>query len=304
MYLEHFKLKEFPFSLTPNTYYFCNLPTHQEALNVLLVCLRNGEGFIKIIGEVGTGKTLLCRKLLSSLGDEFVTAYIPNPDLSVSGLHKAITQELGVKFPENVDHHQLLNLLNEKLLALHREGKHVTLVVDEAQVLTDHCLEALRLLSNLETESDKLIQIVLLGQPELDEKLNNAGMRQLKQRIVFSYYLEPIKKKELNSYLSHRLAIAGYTKGSLFSRRACALLFKASRGIPRLINILCHKALMVAYGQGENSVNGKAMRMAIQDTDVAESTFRGGLYLLVNSVLVVLLVVLGVELFFAFGLHL
>ena len=268
MYLEYFALQEFPFVLTPNTHYFCNLPSYHEALNVLLFSLNSGEGFIKIVGEVGTGKTMLCRELLNQLENKnYVTAYIANPSLDGFGLQKAVAQELKVRFTNTVDQHNLLNSINRKVLRLHRAGKRVAIIIDEAQILSDQGLEGLRLLSNLETELSKLLQIVLFGQTELDGRLNQANLRQLKQRIAFSYYLRPLSFFELKDYVNYRLAKAGNNGGSLFSPRAYKMLYKASRGIPRLVNILGHKALLATYGRGQRIADAKAIRMAISDTE-------------------------------------
>lgn len=267
MYLDHFKMTKAPFTLTPNTDFFCELPTHQEALNVLLLSLAQGEGFIKIVGEVGTGKTLLCRILLNCLRDEYVTAYIPNPDQSADGLRFAVASELGVHPEENWTQYQLLDAINQRLLELHRAGKKTVLIIDEAQALPDACLEAVRLLTNLETEERKLLQVVLFGQPELDVKLAQVNLRQLKQRFTFSYDLQPLARHELDKYLNHRLAKSGYTYGCIFTESAKRGLFRASRGLPRILNILCHKSLLVAYGQGKDQVNRRAVRRAIADTE-------------------------------------
>jgi MSHA biogenesis protein MshM len=269
MYLEHFKFKELPFTITPNVGFFCNLKGHQEALNTVLFSLRSGEGFIKIIGEVGAGKTLLCRKLLDSLDQDFITAYIPNPDLNPIELRKALASELELELPSLQDQHELLSLINNRLLTLHKEGKRIVLFIDEAQALPAESLETLRLLTNLETETTKLLQVVLFGQPELDERLNQSNFRQLKQRISFSYYLPLMSREDLDSYLFHRLATAGHTYSSLFTKKARDLLFQASNGVPRIVNILCHKALIAAYGRGDAQVTPKAMRLAVQDTDVS-----------------------------------
>lgn len=266
MYLEHFKFKKAPFTLTPNTEFFCELPTHQEALNVLLLSLAQGEGFIKIIGEVGTGKTLLCRILLNTLNDDYVTAYIPNPDQTPEGLRIAVAMELGLEVDNHWSQHQLLEAINHRLLKLHKAGKKTILIIDEAQALPDACLEAVRLLTNLETEEQKLLQVVLFAQPELEAKLDKNALRQLKQRITFSYVLQPLARHELDMYLCHRLARAGHTYGSIFTQVAKRRLFRASRGMPRLLNILCHKALLVAYGRGERIVDGKAVSSAVADT--------------------------------------
>ncbi len=267
MYLEHFKLSKPPFSLTPNTSFYCELPTHQEALNTLLLSLNGGEGFIKIVGEVGTGKTLLCRLLLNTLDETYVTAYIPNPDLSAESLRRAVLKELGVEQVEEIPAHSLTDQINQRLLTIHKEGRKVVLLVDEAQTMTESSLEAVRLLTNLETEQAKLLQVVLFGQPELDVKLQALSLRQLKQRITFSYYLKPLKEREMEAYLCHRLATAGYTYGVLFTKRAKKLLYKASGGLPRIMNILCHKAMLAAYGKGDANVNRKAIMKAIKDTE-------------------------------------
>lgn len=267
MYLEHFKLTELPFSLTPNTHFYCDLPSHQEALNVLLLGLKQGEGFIKIVGEVGTGKTLLCRLLLNTLEDSYVTLYIPNPDHNPHSLRLALAHELNLSIEKDLPSHALLEKITQCLLELHQANKQTILIIDEAQALPDDCLEAIRLLTNLETESKKLLQVVLFGQPELDRKLNQYALRQLKQRITFSYTLKSLNKKQMNLYLCHRLARAGYTYGMIFSGRAKKNLFHASRGLPRLLNILCHKALLVSYGRGINYVDAKSMKRAIHDTE-------------------------------------
>jgi MSHA biogenesis protein MshM len=267
MYLEHFKFKELPFTITPNVGFFCNLKGHHEALNTLLFSLRSGEGFIKIIGEVGAGKTLLCRKLLDSLDGNYFTAYIPNPDLNPVELRKALARELGIEPTALQDQHELLSVINNRLLALHAADKQIVLLIDEAQALPPESLETLRLLTNLETETTKLLQVVLFGQPELDERLNQTNFRQLKQRISFSYYLPLMTREDLDSYLFHRLATAGYTYGTLFTDKARKALYRASNGVPRIVNILCHKALLAAYGRGEDKVTHKIIRVAVKDTE-------------------------------------
>ncbi|MDR1057899.1 MAG: AAA family ATPase [Coxiellaceae bacterium] len=273
MYLKHFGFNEFPFSLTPNLRFFCSLHAYKEALNVIMVSLYNGEGFIKITGEVGTGKTMLCRKLLSILGNEYIAVYIANATLDTLGLQKTIAQELGITIHNDIDTHQLLNLLTAKLVTLHNLGNRIVIIIDEAHALSDQTLEGLRLLSNLETADKKLMQFVLVGQPELNLKLKKIHLRQLEQRIIFSYNLPKLhNRNQLLSYLCAHLATAGYknTYDTLFSTQAVKLLLKASRGIPRLINILGHKAFLITYGYNEKKVDAKAIKMAIADT---ESTF-------------------------------
>jgi MSHA biogenesis protein MshM len=272
MYLEHFKMSKAPFALTPNTEFFCELPTHQEALNVLLLSLAQGEGFVKIVGEVGTGKTLLCRILLNCLTEEYVTAYIPNPDQTAKGLRFSVASELGVQPEQNWTQYQVLDAINQRLLDLHRAGKKTVLIIDEAQALPWQCLEAVRLLTNLETEERKLLQVVLFAQPEINAKLDALELRQLKQRITFSYNLQPLARHELDKYLSHRLARSGYTYGCIFTQAAQKRLYKASQGLPRLLNVLCHKSLLVAYGQGKMLVDGRAVDRAIADTESISRT--------------------------------
>ncbi|MDH5571975.1 MAG: AAA family ATPase [Gammaproteobacteria bacterium] len=270
MYRQHFGLRELPFSLTPDTEYFFSYGHFADALNTLLVAIKTGEGFIKVTGEVGTGKTLLCRKLLNTLDDGFVTAYIPNPMVTPYGLLTAVAEELGTAIDRHYGHHQLLKIITNRLIELTAKGKRVVLCMDEAQAMPIETLESLRLLTNIETEKSKLLQVVLFAQPELDEHLNRREIRQLKQRITFSYKLPPIDSKGMSSYVSHRLVTAGYQGGELFADIALKRLYKASRGIPRLINILSHKAMMVAYGKGDNMINIRHMQMAIKDTEDAQ----------------------------------
>lgn len=267
MYLQHFGLAEPPFTLTPDTGFFFGHGSHQEALNVLLVALRSGEGFIKVTGEVGTGKTLLCRKLLNVLAEEVVTAYIPNPFLNPTALRMALAEELGITFARNIGQHRLLKLINERLAELSRADTRVVLLLDEAQAMPDESLEALRLLTNLETEKHKLLQVVLFGQPELDVRLARPRLRQLRQRIAFSHQLQPLGRAALADYVQHRLRVAGYQGPPLFSRAAIARLHRDSRGIPRLVNLLCHKALMSAYGAGSPLVGRTHVRRATADTE-------------------------------------
>ena len=277
MYQQHFGLQEAPFSLTPDTGYFFNYASHNEALNTLLVAIRMGEGFIKVVGEVGTGKTLLCRTLLNQLEGDIVTAYIPNPMLSANELREALADELGVVYERDADPHRLLKLIYTRLVQLRAEGKKVVLLIDEAQAMPEATLEALRLLTNLETEKAKLLQVVLLGQPELDAHLDRKSIRQLKQRITFSCKINLIDRRSINSYVMHRLHVAGYRGARLFSRPAIELLSKASRGTPRIINILCHKALLLAFGQGVMRIEKEHILRAIEDSECTQNFSRHSL---------------------------
>lgn len=269
MYESHFGLREAPFGITPDTSFFFNSPHSQEALNTLLVAARSGEGFIKITGEVGTGKTLLCRKFMKTLGDDFVTAYLPNPLLEPRTLMLALAEELELPLAPDVDQHHLLKSLTERLLALAAQGKRVVLCVDEAQTIPQASLEALRLLTNLETEKRKLLQIVLFGQPELNEHLRAPSIRQLAQRITFQHDLGALSRDDMEYYLAHRLRVAGFAGARLFSKAAVRRLFVASGGIPRLINIMAHKAMLLAYGEGRQQIDGRHVKLAAQDTSVA-----------------------------------
>ncbi|HKX42047.1 MAG TPA: AAA family ATPase [Burkholderiaceae bacterium] len=265
-------MKEFPFGITPDTSFFFSSRASQQALNTLLVATRAGEGFIKITGEVGTGKTLLCRQLLQSLGDDFQTAYIPNPHLTPLGLLQELADELGadtVELGQTTEmqyQHLLLKALRERLLNLAQNNKRVLVCLDEVQAMPIETLEALRLLTNLETEKQKLVQVVIFGQPELDAKLKHPSIRQLKQRITFDYHLGPLIGPELARYLDHRMAVAGYDGPRLFSAPATLILRWRTRGFPRLVNIVAHKALMCSYGRGKRSVGLREMNEAIEDT--------------------------------------
>lgn len=280
MYLQHFRLREFPFTLTPDTAFFMERAGYLDALNVLLVALRSGEGFVKVIGEVGTGKTILCRTLINALGDEFKCAYLPNPYLRPSSLMLSIVDELGLDYPKRATQHQLLRVLNDGLLAFVAEGRRVVLCMDEAQAVPLQTLEALRLLTNLETEKRKLVQVVLFGQPELDEVLDQPSIRQLRQRISFSHELLPLNRAGVDDYLSHRLAVAGYEGPRLFQRRAVDHIYRGSRGVPRLINILSHKSLMAAFGQGATDIERRHAQLAVADTaDARDAGKRRGSWL-------------------------
>jgi MSHA biogenesis protein MshM len=272
VYLNHFRLKEFPFGITPDTSFFFSSRTSQQALNTLLVATRAGEGFIKITGEVGTGKTLLCRQLLECAGSDFQTAYIPNPSLTPTGLLLELAEELGAdtsalsQAPDLQQQHLLLKALALRLLNLARENKRALVCLDEVQAMPIETLEALRLLTNLETEKRKLVQVVIFGQPELDEKLNHPSIRQLKQRISFEYHLGPLEGPELARYVNHRMAVGGYDGAALLSAPALWMLRWRTRGFPRLVNIVVHKALMCSYGRGKKSVGLREMKEAIADT--------------------------------------
>jgi MSHA biogenesis protein MshM len=269
MYSRHFSLREAPFSITPDSAFFYPHEGAQAALNMLLVALRSGEGFLKIVGEVGCGKTVLCRQLLKMLQGECVTAYIPNPDLGPDDLLMALIHELGVEVAPPLNRHKVHNALRDCLLLHAEAGRRVVVCIDEAQAIPLRTVESLRLLSNLETEKQKLLQLVLLGQPELDEKLSRPEIRQLLQRITFSEYLGPMMADRVPAYLAHRLATAAISEATdtqVFEADAAREIARFSRGVPRLVNVLAHKCLMLAYGENEHRVSVRHVRMAAADT--------------------------------------
>lgn len=274
MYLEHFQLEETPFSLTPDTQFFFDQHSHQEALNTILIALKSREGFVKVVGEVGTGKTILSRKLLRSLGGDFISAYLPNPYLSPDELKAYLAEEIKAPVTPGMPAHEVLLAIYRRLIQLARNDKQVVMIIDEAQAMPRDTIETLRLLTNMETEKRKLLQVVLLGQPELEVLLNRPDLRQLKQRIVFNEYLKPLSYDKLKNYVEHRVRSAGYGGSeALFTPRAIKSLYSASRGIPRLVNVLSHKALLSAFGQGASQVSRKHVARAIADTD--EIRWRG-----------------------------
>ncbi len=284
VYLQHFGLREPPYSITPDTSFFFACASIQEALNTLLVAVANGEGFIKITGEVGTGKTLLCRKFLATLDDNWVSAYILNPSLKPETFILALADELGVKLESGLDQHQLLTNLNFGLLTFARNKKRVVVCLDEAQAMPLETLETLRLLTNLETEKRKLMQVILFGQPELDEKLAHEGIRQLRQRITFQHTLGVLTSDETNHYLTHRLSVAGYAGEPVFAGSAVRAIHAASHGIPRLINILANKTMMLAFGEGVRRVKARHARAAVSDTPAASSPTQSWLLLVLACV--------------------
>jgi MSHA biogenesis protein MshM len=283
-YLDYFGLREAPFGITPDTSFFCSHRSIDEALNTLHFAVATGEGFIKITGEVGTGKTLLCRRFLATLPIGCTAAYIPNPNANPRSLLAMLAMELGCKFGrasqpehrvlESISQRLIEVAINDRLIEIADKGGQVVVCIDEAQAMPIATLETVRLLSNLETEKRKLLQVVLFGQPELDEKLMRPEIRQLRQRITFEYALRPLTREDVSHYLTHRLVVAGYSGGGLFSGLAARAIYRASRGIPRLVNILAHKTMLLAYGRGRRAVRWKDARAAVRDTPSAWRPFR------------------------------
>jgi len=269
IYLKHFGLEKAPFSLTADPHFYIDFTPHKEALEVITTALSLGEGILKISGEVGTGKTLLCNKLHSELAQQYLIFTIDNPYLTAHELRCALADKIGVQKEIFDEQFLLTGLIKERLLILLAQRKKVVLLVDEAQALPDSTLEALRLFSNLECGSEKLLQVVLFAQPELDSRLAETKLRQLRQRITFSYQLRALSEKEIERYIAQRLQQAGYRGALLFNRKVCRKITQASRGIPRLINILCHKILLISYGQQNYKITSKLVHAAVLDTEDA-----------------------------------
>ena len=271
MYLAHFGLTQLPFGITPDTEFIYPSESHLEALNLLHIALASGEGFVKIVGEIGTGKTLLCRRFLAELGPEWKAAYLPNPQMEPRAFLRGVADDLGTADGES-DAAHVVKRLNMRLLDLARAGKKVVLCIDEAQTMPRLTLESLRLLSNLETEKRKLLHIVLFGQPELDDMLSAHSARQLKQRIVFHHCLRLLEPGEVGNYIEQRLRIAGYSGEPIFTSSALKSLCQHAAGTPRLVNILAHKSLLALFGEGGLKVEPRHVKAAAQDTEGAVQT--------------------------------
>jgi MSHA biogenesis protein MshM len=266
MYLDHFRLERLPFGLSPDPAFRVALPGFEDALAAVDHALCEGEGFIKVVGPVGAGKTLLCRALLERLKGSFASAYIADPELSPRELLVELARELGLSPAARATAADLRRALLDFALAERESGRSVALLVDEAQAMPAQTLESLRLLSNVEPDGRKLLQIVLFGQPELDARLARAGLRQLRQRFTTCVSLAPLHRGEIERYVDHRLLAAGTWHPELFSRSALALLARGSRGVPRLVNVIAHKALIAACAEGCERVLRRHVSLALADT--------------------------------------
>jgi len=258
MYQAFYGLNEAPFTIAPNPKYLFLSQQHQQAVTHLQYCLKEGGGFVLLTGEVGTGKTTLARSLLSQLDESTDIASILNPSLSEVELLATLCDELKISYSPEPTLKQLTDLLSEFLLANHQQGRNTLLVIDEAQHLRGEVLEQLRLLTNLETDHKKLLQVVLIGQPELQQQLKQNHLRQLAQRITARYHLLPLNNVDVSAYIAHRLAIAG-RDSALFSKAACNRVHQLSGGIARIINLICDKALLQAYGQQLTEIGPKTI---------------------------------------------
>lgn len=275
MYIEHFGLAQYPFSLTPNTRYFLKLPSHERAFDFIIEALQDESCFTKIVGEVGTGKTMLCRMVLNALeahGDRYITAFIPNPALDEESIMYAVAEELSLSFEPDASYYDLLKVISQELIRLSALGRTAILFIDEAQAMAEESLEAIRLLTTIEKDSDgpMPLQVILFAQPELDELLERPALRELNRGLSASYQLATLDRDGVEAYIDHRLIKAGYNGSNLFSSKANDLILRGSKGVPRLINIIAHKALMVAFGKGDHSLTDIHIELAIQDTESAQ----------------------------------
>ena len=267
MYLDHFGLREPPFRITPHTDFFFPGARRGATLEALLYAIVHEEGIVKVSGEVGSGKTMLCRVLMERLPASVDTLYIANPTLSPAALLHTIAEELGC--PPETRFDARIRPIQDALIARHAAGRRVVALVDEAHAMPKASLEQIRLLSNLETGKHKLLQIVLVGQPELDELLGQTDMRQLRDRITHHFRLDPMKPRETAEYLGFRMRAAGYRGPDVFSRPAVARIARASGGLTRRINILADKSLLAAYADGQHRVGRREVDAAIRDAAYA-----------------------------------
>ena len=264
MYEKFFNFKEKPFKLVPNPAYLFLSKSHEETLAHLNYALSEGDGFVEITGEVGTGKTTLCRTFLENLGSDTIAAYIFNPRLGPKELIRTINDELGIKYDTN-NTKDLIDKLNAFLIRKKINAKKVILLIDEAQNLSRVVLEQLRLLSNLETNKEKLLQIILVGQPELSDLLDSHELRQLSQRITLRYHLAPLNYRETVEYIKYRISIAAQEGGIKFSPAAFRRIYKYSKGIPRVINIACDRSLLTAFSLSRHKITGRIVRIAVKE---------------------------------------
>lgn len=272
MYLEHFGLNEAPFRITPHTEFFFSGGNRGATLEALMYAIVHDEGIVKVSGEVGSGKTMLCRVLMERLPESVAIVYLANPSLSRDDILYAIADELHLEIPANTRSSAVMRALQEQLIRSYGEGRQVVVLVDEAHAMPAETLEEIRLLSNLESNKHKLLQLAMFGQPELNDILARADMRQLKERITHNFLLEPLQLSDIGSYIEFRLRAAGYKGPMPFSEPAIKAIAKASLGLTRRINILADKSLLAAYSAGSHQVGPREARAAIQDTEFSSAT--------------------------------
>lgn len=266
MYLQFYNLTEKPFSVTADPNFLYLSRKHREAISHMQYGIAERMGFLEITGEIGTGKTTLCKAFLNTLDEHTKTAFILNSNLSEIQLLQAIVEDFGIRL-KNKNKITMLNELNRFLLEQLRRNNNVVLILDEAQNLKPSLLEQVRLLSNLETEKEKLLQIVLVGQPELREKLVSRELAQLRQRIAIRYHILPLDRDEVEGYICHRLNVAGADNRNFFEKDAMEVIFRFSRGIPRLINIICDKALLAGYTLGKKDIKANMVKKCAKEVE-------------------------------------
>ncbi len=266
MYLDYYNLKEKPFSVTADPAFLYLSKKHCEALSHIQYGIQQRMGFLEITGEIGTGKTTICKALLNTLDEHTKTAFILNPNLSETQLLQAVIEDLGIH-TKSRNKIAMFKILNEFLLRQLEASNNVVLIIDEAQNIKPSLLEHIRLLSNLETEKEKLLQIVLVGQPELKEKLQSKELAQLRQRIAIRYHMLPLEKPEIEGYVSHRLEVAGGNGTKFFENEALDEIFNFSHGVPRLINIICDKALLAGYASGNKKITSEIIKKCAKEIE-------------------------------------
>lgn len=267
MYYDYFGLKQAPFKITPDTSLFFPGGNRGAVLEALIYAITQGEGIVKVVGEVGAGKTMLCRMLEVELPDNVEVVYLANPSLSPENILHAIAFELKLNVTETDNRLKVMNELQKYLLDRHADNKQIVVFVEEAQGMPIATLEEIRLLSNLETTQNKLLQIVLFGQPELDEKIATREIRQLKERITYSFQLAPFKKDDIKDYLNSRMRTCGYRSEDVFTSSAVSYISKYSEGLLRRINILADKALLAAYAGNTHKVESSHVKIAARDSE-------------------------------------
>lgn len=269
MYLQHFGLAQYPFSLSPNTRYFLKLPSHQQAFNTLLRSLQADGAYTKITGEIGTGKTMLCRMSLNAIEQhktKYKTAFIPNPILDEVSVLQAIADDLEISLDPSLNYPDSLRIVSKSIIENAERGRMLVIFIDESQVMPEDSLRSVHLLSKLNSKK-KILHFVLFGQPELDQILASSNLAEIQRGIVSSIVLPALDQARLELYVNHRLSKAGYSGNGLFTTKALTGLYEGSQGVPRLINILAHKAIMVCYGKGEYNVSHDHVAAAIADTE-------------------------------------
>lgn len=267
MYLTHFKLEKLPYSISPDPELYCQLPSHEESIRTVLWSIEQGELMIKITGDIGVGKTLITRKIVQEIKAKKIShSYIENPNLSAEGIYRCILTDLKIDNSQETSRFDLLKKIHEVIKKHAKKDKRIVLIIDEAQVMSHDVLESLRLLTNLDSDNKNVLQIVLFGQLELDQTLEKPELRQLAQRITFCHHLQAMSEQELDIYLRHRLVKSGHADGHLFTPKAIKQMYNASKGVPRIINILAHKSLLLARVGNEYKISDQHVRLAIKDS--------------------------------------